>query len=92
MKLPCSGPVAGNKERPERLTQGASGSPPPELPNHVPILCPFGPTVNVTFAELVDAHKRPDHFFSQVFPLSALLQISWLVVESTTSAASRTSM
>lgn len=44
------------------------------------------------FAELVDAQKRPDHFFSQVFPLSALLQISWLVVESTTSAASRTSM
>src|SRR6266481_6206232 len=28
--------------------QDASGSPPPELPNHVMILCPVGPPVNVT--------------------------------------------
>jgi hypothetical protein len=36
--------------------------------------------------------KWPDHFFSQVFPVSALFQISWLLVEITTSAGSRTSM
>jgi PAS domain S-box-containing protein len=28
--------------------QDASGSPPPELPNHLMILCPVGPPVNVT--------------------------------------------
>jgi hypothetical protein len=33
-----------------------------------------------------------DYFFSQVFPLSALLQISWLLVEITTSAGPGTSM
>ena len=36
--------------------------------------------------------KRPGHFFSQVFPLSALLQISLLLVEITTSAEGCTSM
>jgi hypothetical protein len=37
-------------------------------------------------------HGSGDHFFAQVFPLSALLQISWLLVEITTSAGPRTSM
>ncbi len=35
--------------------------------------------------------KRRDHFFSQVFPPSALLQISLLLVESTISAGPWTS-
>jgi hypothetical protein len=29
--------------------QDAFGSPPPELPNYLLILCPFGRAVNVTF-------------------------------------------
>lgn len=37
------------KKRLERNAQDAPGSPPPELPNHVIILWPVGPTVNVTF-------------------------------------------
>lgn len=37
-------------------------------------------------------HGSGHHFFAQVFPLSALLQISWLLVEITTSAGPRTSM
>ena len=39
-----------------------------------------------------ERQKRRDHFFSQVFPPSALLQISLLLVESTISAGPRTSM
>ncbi len=44
------------------------------------------------FAQDDKSWKRPDHFFSQVFPLSGLLQISRLLVEITTSAGPRTSM
>src|ERR1700739_2475103 len=36
------------KSAPSGEAQGTFGSPPPELPNHVLILCPSGTTVNVT--------------------------------------------
>ena len=35
------------KRRPEQA-QDAFGSPPPELPNYVLIVCPLGPGVNIT--------------------------------------------
>ena len=37
------------KKRLERNAQDPLRSPPPELPNHVMILCPLGSTVNVTY-------------------------------------------
>src|SRR6266446_2721626 len=47
----CGGEIESLQQEKSALSenaQDASGSPPPELPNHVMILCPVGPPVNVT--------------------------------------------
>ncbi len=49
-KCYLSGDCCGQEKTPRAVKLRTSfGSPPPELPNHVPILGPFGTTVNVTF-------------------------------------------
>jgi hypothetical protein len=45
----CQTVARRNKNALSVEAQGILGSPPPELPNYLLILCPFGRSVNVTF-------------------------------------------